>query len=266
MNRRQLYAFGEPLGECATRLEAGRLVCGGGGGGGQTSTTTQTVPQELKGAATAYSNLATNLANTPYQAYTGQGVAGLNNYQQQAIDQIQNRASNGSPILDTANSTLTGLLGDNTNPYLDQQVANAQKSVTDAYNNVQRPAQITAAVNSGSFGNSGLEQAQRYDDSQLQQNLGNIATSMYGNAYNTNQANKLSALGMAQSYGNQDYTDAGQLLNAGTTAYNNTQDQNDFQYQQYQNQQNYPLQQLSALSGVISGSAGQTTKTSGGGK
>lgn len=31
MNRRELYAFGEPFGDCATRREAGRLICGGGG-------------------------------------------------------------------------------------------------------------------------------------------------------------------------------------------------------------------------------------------
>lgn len=31
MNRRELYALGEPFGDCATRREAGRLICGGGG-------------------------------------------------------------------------------------------------------------------------------------------------------------------------------------------------------------------------------------------
>lgn len=31
MNRRELYAMGEPFGDCATRREAGRLICGGGG-------------------------------------------------------------------------------------------------------------------------------------------------------------------------------------------------------------------------------------------
>lgn len=30
ISRRQLYAAGEPLGECATRREPGRIVCGGG--------------------------------------------------------------------------------------------------------------------------------------------------------------------------------------------------------------------------------------------
>lgn len=239
-----------------------RLFKGGGGG---SSSTERLIPDELKGAATTYSQLVTQLGQTPFQAYTGQGVAPLNQYQNQALGMIQDRAANGSPLLDTANQTLTGLLGDNTNPYLDQQVANAQKSVTNAYNNVQRPQQTSAMVNSGSFGNSGLQQQQNFADSQLQQNLGDIATSMYGNAYNTNQANKLAALGMAQGYGNQAYTDAGQLLNAGNTAYNQAQDQADFQYQQYQNQQDYPLKQISAIGGGLNNMSGSKTTQSGGG-
>lgn len=38
-SRRQLEAFGEPLGECVTRKEGGRIIYGGGGGGGPTQTT-----------------------------------------------------------------------------------------------------------------------------------------------------------------------------------------------------------------------------------
>jgi hypothetical protein len=33
-SRRELYAFGEPLGESVTRKESGRIIYGGGGGGG----------------------------------------------------------------------------------------------------------------------------------------------------------------------------------------------------------------------------------------
>lgn len=225
-------------------------MSGGGGGGSQTSTTSQTVPDELKGAATAYSNLATKLSDTPYQAYTGQGVAGLNSNQTGAIDMIKARAANGSPVMDAANSALTGMLGDNTNPYLDSMVNKAQQNVVSNYN--------TATAGSGSFGNSGV-------GNQLAQGLSDTATSMYGNAYNTNQANKLSALGMAQSYGNQAYTDANALATAGKTQQDNAQAVNDFGYQQYQNEQNYPLQQLSALGGALSSRMGSTTTQSGGG-
>lgn len=41
--KRQLYALGEPLGECVTeRKVCGGLVCGGGGGGGKSSSSSDT--------------------------------------------------------------------------------------------------------------------------------------------------------------------------------------------------------------------------------
>jgi hypothetical protein len=252
LTKRQLYAAGEPLGDCVTRIEAGRLICGGGGGSDGVTTQSPTIPDELKGAASSLSKIATQVGNTPYQAYGGDGVAGLNSMQTGAMDMIQQRAANGSPIMDAANSTLTGMLqGGQTNPYLDSMVQKAQDSVKSNFN--------TGAVNSGSFGNSGLQQ-------QYAAGLTDVATQMYGNAYNTDRANQMQALGMAQSYGNQDYNDASQLMNAGTAAQNNAQDQADFNYQQYTNQQNYPLQQLSALGGTLNGQMGSTSTTTGSGK
>lgn len=254
ISRRELYAMGEPLGDLSTREKPfGRVYGGGGGGGGTTTSTTQaTIPNELKGAATALSNVATQVGNTPYSAYTGQGVAGLNEYQTSALGQIASQSQNNA-IQQQSESALSSLLGDQTNPYLDQMVQKAQDSVVSNFN--------TGAVNSGSFGNSGLQQT-------LTQGLGDVATSMYGNAYNTNQANKLSALGLQSGVQNSAYTGANQLLNAGNTVQNNTQDQLDFDYQQYLNQQDYPLKQMQALTGVLGQNMGSTTTStqSGGGK
>lgn len=43
ISRRELYAAGEPLGECVTRAKpGGGYVCGGGGGGGNTSSKSDT--------------------------------------------------------------------------------------------------------------------------------------------------------------------------------------------------------------------------------
>ena len=49
-SRRELYAMGEPLGECVTRLKPGGRIYGGGGGGGPTSSTTNTsnIPDWLR--------------------------------------------------------------------------------------------------------------------------------------------------------------------------------------------------------------------------
>lgn len=43
ISKRQLYALGEPLGECVTQRKAcGGLVCGGGGGGGRSTSSSDT--------------------------------------------------------------------------------------------------------------------------------------------------------------------------------------------------------------------------------
>ena len=241
-----------------------RLYKGGGGG---SSTTMPTIPDELKPLANLYVKQATQIANTPYQAYTGQRYADLNGTQNQALQMIQNRATNGSPVMDQANSTLTSMMqGGNTNPYLDQMVGKAQQSVANNYNLVTKPQMETSMVNSGSFGNSGLQQMQANQQKQVGQQMSDIATQMYGNAYNTDRSNQMQALGMAPQYGNQAYTDAGQLLNAGNTQQNNAQNNLDFGYQQFQDAQNYPYKQLQATGGVVGQNMGSATTQTQGGK
>ncbi len=110
-SRRQLEAFGEPLGDSVTRKEGGRIIYGGGGGGGGGSGT-QTQIVDLPGWAkpTAERTLAKTEALTtdkPYQSYgqwaTKQGydptqVAGFQNLQNQAFQgagQLQPSAATG---------------------------------------------------------------------------------------------------------------------------------------------------------------------------
>ena len=225
-----------------------------GGGGGGTSTTTQSIPDELKPLATAYTNKAIGLSNQGYTPYSGQRYADMNSMQTSGLQMAADRAMNGDQtgVMGNANNALNQMLGDNTNPYLDSMVDKAMGSVTSNYN--------TSAVNSGSFGNSGLAE-------QYQRNLGDVATQMYGNAYNTNQANKLQALGMAQQYGNQAYTDAEQLMRAGGELQDQQQKNYDYGYQNYLDEQALPYKQLAAMSGVFGsnlGGSSTTTQNSGG--
>lgn len=236
-----------------------------GGGGSQTSSTG--VAPELKPLANEYASRAIDLSNNPFSAYTGQRFTGFTPAQQSAFGMIQNRATQGSPVLDTANNTLTNLLqGGQTNPYLDQMVGKAQQNLVDQYSNVIRPQQDALAARSGSFGNSGVAETIGNQQNQLLQNLGDVSTQMYGNAYNTDRANQLSALGMAPTYANQAYTDASQLLNAGNMQQQFGQQQQDFNYQQWQDAQNQPYKNLQILGAPFSLGLGSVTTTSGGGK
>lgn len=225
-----------------------------GGGGGGTTQTVQSIPEELKPLATAYTNKAIGLADQPFQAYGGQRYADLNGTQQQGIGMIQQRAMNGSPVMDAAQSNLQGMMQGGSNPYLDAMVNRAQGNVMGNAN--------AAGARSGSFGNSGIAEA-------AAKQMGDVATSMYGGAYEADQGRRMQAIGMAPTFGNQAYADAGNLLKAGQLQQDQAQQGMDFGFQQYQDAQNLPFKQLAGMSGVFGSNLGgqsTTTQSGGGGK
>lgn len=262
ISKRQLYAFGETFGESATQSKPGGRVYGGGGGG---ATSMPEVPKELKPLANLYTKQAEQLAQTPWQGYNGQRFADTNQTQNMGIGMVQNRALNGDPTMNQATDTLQQTLrGGQTNPYLDSLVSKAQGSVVEQFNNMTKPQTESAMVNSGSFGNAGLSQMMQTQQKAAADKMGDIATSMYGNAYNTDRANQMNALQMAPTYGNQAYQDAGQLMNAGNFQQSQQQRNMDFGYQQFQDAQNDPYKKMQATGGVISQGTGQRTTTEGG--
>lgn len=257
-------------------------------GGGQSSSTTQSIPEELKPLAKAYSERALDLANTPYQGYGGQQVAGFNPWQDAAGGMINQRAQGGSAVINQGSSTIQqGLASGNAatknsyagpNPYLQQNIDSALGDITRNYNDAIAPGLTSQMVNSGSFGNSGAQAATQNSLNDLTKNLGNTASSMrmqdytaqqqLGESYaNRNDNMKSQYLNLAPTYGNQAYTDAQQLMNLGQQKQDNAQQILDTQYQNYSDAQNDPYKKLAAMSGVFGSGLGNTatTKSSGGG-
>jgi len=73
-SRRELYEFGEPLGESVTRKEGGRIIYGGGGGGGGTQTQVVDLPEWAKPTAQKQLGLAeavTDINKNPFQSFGG---------------------------------------------------------------------------------------------------------------------------------------------------------------------------------------------------
>lgn len=274
-------------------------------GGGSTSSTTQSIPTELKPLAAAYSSKAMDLSNQPYQGYGGQQVADLNWYQNAGTNAIASRALNGDSLMSQGKSTMQnalasgsaatslGNLGTNqyagSNPYLQQNIDAAMGDISRNYNDAVAPGLTTQMVNSGSFGNSGAQAATQNSLNDLTENLGNTASGMRMQDYTAqqglaeNQLNrnltaaqdyagrndqmKSQYLNLAPTYGNQAYTDASQLMNAGNAYQDNQQQNLDAQYQSWTDQQNDPYKKLAAMSGVFGSGLGNTsaTKQSGGG-
>ncbi len=257
-------------------------------GGGQSSSTTQSIPNELKPLASAYSDKAMNLANQGYQGYGGQQVAGLNWMQNAGTNAIANRALNGDALIDQGKNTMQSALASGnaatkndyagSNPYLQQNIDAAMGDITRNYNDAIAPGLTTQSVNSGSFGNSGAQAAQQSSLNDLTKNLGNTASGMRMQDYNQQQQLAESYagrndqmlqnyLGQAPTYANQAYTDANQLMGAGGAVQDNQQQQLDALYQNWTDQQNDPYKKLAAMSGVFGSGLGNTatTKQSGGG-
>lgn len=237
------------------------------GGGRSTSTTNPSIPEELKPLANLFVSRATDLANTPFQAFQGQRFAGLNDTQNTALKQITDRATGGSQTFNNAENALNGIIqGGQTNPFLDSLVSRAQNSVVQSFNNTTKPQTESAAVRSGSFGNSGLDETLQNQRVAVGDQLGNIATQIFGNAFNTDRANQLAGIQLAPGFANQAFSDAGQLLNAGNLQQSNAQRPLDFNFQQSQDAANDPFKKLQAIGGVVGQSSGSTTTQSGGGK
>ena len=227
----------------------------GGGGGGGNSTTIQEIPAELKPLASRYSAEATKMFDTPFTSYSGDRYADLNQTQYASLGMTADRALNGSATMDNAENSLNQMISGTSNPYLDSMVGRAQDSVSKNA--------IQGMVGSGSFGNSGLNEG-------YSKAMGDVASQMYGQAYDSDQSRRMQAIGMAPTFGNQAYQDASQLMGAGQTLQDQEQQQQDFNYEEFMRQQNYPYQNLAAAAGVfgtnLGGSSTTTSNQSSGGK
>lgn len=242
---------------------------GGGGDSGGTSTTTQEIPAELKPLATAYTNKAMGLSDQPYNPYTGQRYADLNPTQNLGIGMVQNRALGGSQTMDNAEGSLNQFIqGGQTNPYLDSMYDAGAQGMIRNFGGSILPGVNSTFAQGGRYGSGAHQTALDNASNTLATNLGNMATNMYGNAYNTDQANRMQAIGMAPTFGNAAYQDASQLMNAGQIQQDQAQNNLDFGYQQFSEAENKPYKDLAAMSGVFGTNLGgsSTTQQSGGGK
>jgi len=187
-SRRQLEALGEPLGECVTRKEGGRIIYGGGGGSSAPATQTQVsdIPDWAKPYAQETLEKTKGLTAAPYQAYGAPRIAGFSPLQEQAQQaaagmqpsqlgqfggQVAGAASLGA--LGTQYSPFrmgqftSGRAAQYMNPFLEQamepQLREAQRA-----SEIQKQADQAAAVRAGAFGGG----RQAIIEAERQRNLG----------------------------------------------------------------------------------------------
>lgn len=93
------------------------------------------------------------------------------------------------------------------NPYTQNAVNSTMNDMARNYNLINKSQDTNSMVNSGSFGNSGLQQIQQNNDYNQLQNMGNVAANMQNNAYLGQQQFGLQAQNQLynQEMGNQQY-------------------------------------------------------------
>jgi hypothetical protein len=197
----------------------------------------------------------------------GQSVAPLSSETEQALQGITSRATAGSDVTRNANTLASGVLGGdylNNNPYASQ--LESFNSMTNPYldQTYNRAALQSQNALASQFAGSG-----RNVDASMglrSQQLNDLATGIYGGAYENDRNRQLQALGMGMgAYDNErnrqqqtlgmsgqlaqaDYADLGQLAQVGATREGYNQELLDA-----------PGNALDQYIGRISGNMGQTT-------
>jgi hypothetical protein len=166
---------------------------------------------------------------------------------------ITQRATQGSPLIGASSDYIQKqIAGDFDNPYLADAIRLAQSE--------QIPGLGYMANASGSFGNSGINQA-------AVQNMGNIATDMRFNAYNADRQRQMEAAQYAPTLANQDYQDMQMLMGVGDARRAYQQQIYDAQRGEWEAANQWPYTQLDWLTnqirGVGYGSGAGTTTTTG---
>lgn len=201
-----------------------------GGGGGSTTTAgppAWQLPYVQQGMAGAQQQ---------YQA-GGTPVVGFSNETEQALQGTAARAQAGSPGVRAAQDVNTqtingGFLG--SNPYLDQTFNRAALATQNQL----------ASQFAGSGRNVGASEGLR------SQQLNDLATGIYGGAYDAERNRQMQAIGNASGLANQDYTDLGQLAGVGAQREGLAQDM-----------ANQPGQALDQYLGRVTGGGGTSQYT-----
>jgi hypothetical protein len=295
-SRRQLEAFGEPLGESVTRKEGGRIVYGGGGGGGggpSSTTQTQDLPDWAKPYAQEVLGKGAALSNAGYQAYTGERTAQFTPLQQQAFQgagNMQPSAATGEAVNKALNTNYnpyaTGQFGAQASQYMDpymQNVVDIQQREAGRASEMQRNQNQAQAVGQGAFGGS----RQAIVEAERQRNLGTQMGDIqarglqdaYGrgqNQFNTEQQLREQSRQYGAGLGLQGLqtalTGAGQQFQQGMDinklqgGYGTQQQQQvqnilGQQYQDFLEQKKFPYQQLEFQSNLLRGTPSGSTQS-----
>jgi hypothetical protein len=211
--------------------------------GKKTQTSTQT--NEPWGPAQPFLKAALNDASTWYNSsygrdpFPGSTVVPFSPFTTQALGMQANRAMKGSEVQRGANDLLASTLrGDflNSNPYLDRTFDLAAGKV--------RGALDTQFNQGGTYGSSMHQGA-------MAQNLGDLATQIYGGNFEAERARQMQGMLFAPELAQADYNDAQRLAQVGQSYEGQAGKDLQDAMNRYNFYQNAPYARLQQLAGLI---------------
>jgi len=232
-SRRELEAFGEPLGNSVTQRKlGGGYICGGGGkgcgGGGSppppaSQTVTQTsIPEYARPYVETMlgkSEALTDINQNPYQTYGGQRIAGFNPTQERAFQNVANQQVAGQVGVGTGLAGAAGLgslgagadyrnMATNPNataaymsPYM-QNVVDVQKNEALRDAQMRNVGANLGSARQGTYGGARQVLAEQERNRNLQQQMANIQATGTQNAFQAaQQAQQFGTTAGLQGYG-----------------------------------------------------------------
>jgi len=174
----------------------------------------------------------------------------------EALKMISNRAREGSPVVNAAQSELSRtLLGDylspNTNPYIKSLYEASAGDVTREWEKSVLP-QIQAMANrSGAFGGSSHQLLAGEAARGLAQELGDLASNIYGKNYEQERSNQLKSMFFAPQMADYDYRDATALMGVGDVLRQYNQEKLNERQSRWRESKLAPLYNLNVLAGAL---------------
>jgi len=267
-------------------------IFGGGSGSPQVSTSQVQIPGYIQDAGKFNINFAKNIANTPFQKFTGDRYAGFDTNEQQAFDRAVafSNAGVGQDAISTgmdaasaaAGYTPQGFLGADISGYMNPYLQNVAGNVMSDLDRARQTALTSggaAATRSGAYGGSRHGVSDALTNREFFDSANNALTNLYSQGYNqaTNLfqndiANQLAAnslnLNAASQLANlanmgRQFTlsDIDLQRNIGSQTRALEQAQRDFDYQQFVEQREDPYKKLAALSTGLGSTPYSTTTT-----
>ncbi|WP_201271696.1 hypothetical protein [Sinorhizobium meliloti] len=125
-------------------------------------------------------------------------------------NQANSLAQGNNPAMDYLKNTASGANVGN-NPYLDRMVSNQQDAIADKLKNITNPGIDSQAAAMGRMGSGAYARQRNSAETTAANEMGKVATEMYGNQYNQDVQNQMNAAGQ---YGNFYNSDVSNRMNA----------------------------------------------------